>query len=213
MPVTRSENMSDTTANTDVFVEVHGIIKAHAVNLEKTVNDLRMLASDLSHGEMSIPQCQTGSSIMPGKINPVIPEYIISIAHKVYANDQLITSLSSQGCLDLNAYIPLIGDAFIESISLLIDANISLSKNLLPSIQLKQARTQEHFYKSPSLATALIPTIGYHKGSEIAKYMKSAQCTIYEANKLLKLIDDEKLQTLLKPENLLKEGFSIKDLM
>ena len=92
LPITRSENMSDTTANLDSFVEVHAILKAHAVNLEKMTNDLRLLSSDLfAHPEIKIPQRQVGSSIMPGKINPVIPEYIISIAHKVYANDLMIS--------------------------------------------------------------------------------------------------------------------------
>ncbi len=108
LPVTRGENLSDATSNLDPFVEVHGILKAHAVTLEKMANDLRLLASDIHGGHsLSIPKKQTGSSIMPGKVNPVIPEYVISCAHRVYSNDQLIAGLSAQGCLELNAYLPL----------------------------------------------------------------------------------------------------------
>jgi aspartate ammonia-lyase len=109
LPLTRSENLSDATNNLDSFVEVHAILKSHAVNLEKMVSDIRLLASDVAgiHG-VSIPQRQVGSSIMPGKVNPVIPEFVVSAAHKIYSNDMLITSLSAQGCLDLNAYLPTI---------------------------------------------------------------------------------------------------------
>jgi len=120
LPVTRNENLADATNNLDSFVEVHAILKAHAVNLEKMVSDIRLLASDVAgvHG-LQIQQRQVGSSIMPGKVNPVIPEFVISAAHKIYSNDMLITSLSAQGCLDLNAYLPVIGHALLESLKLL----------------------------------------------------------------------------------------------
>ena len=98
LPITRSENLSDATNNLDSFVEVHAIIKSHAVNLEKMVGDIRLLSSDLmNQKELNLPQQQVGSSIMPGKVNPVIPEFVISVAHKIYANDQLISSLCAQG--------------------------------------------------------------------------------------------------------------------
>ncbi len=127
LPVTRGENLSDATSNLDPFVEVHGILKAHAVTMEKMVSDLRLLASDI-HGEhsLTIPKKQTGSSIMPGKVNPVIPEYVISCSHRVYSNDQLIAGLSAQGCLELNAYLPVIGHALLDSLKLLISADTRL---------------------------------------------------------------------------------------
>ena len=117
LPVTRGENLSDATSNLDTLVEVHGIIKAHAVTLEKMAGDLRMLASDL-HGRraLSIPARQAGSSVMPGKVNPVIPEFVICCSHRVYSNDQIVSSLAAQGCLELNAYLPLIGHTLLESI-------------------------------------------------------------------------------------------------
>ncbi|MFW5887049.1 MAG: lyase family protein, partial [Bacteroidota bacterium] len=92
LPLTRGENLQDATCNLDPLVEVHGIMKAHAVNLEKISNDLRLLSSDLlQKREIQIPAKQMGSSIMPGKENPVIPEFVISAAHKVYANDVLVS--------------------------------------------------------------------------------------------------------------------------
>lgn len=213
LPLTRSENLQDATSNLDVLVEVHAIMKSHAVNLEKTVSDLRLLSSDLTaNPELSIPARQTGSSIMPGKVNPVIPEYVISIAHKVYSNDQLISSLSGQGCLDLNAYLPVIGHALLESLKLLIAANQSLRNNLISGLQIHTSQSLEKLYRSASVTTALTPWMGYHKAAELAHEMKSKKMTVFEANRNLKLVEEDKLKSLLEPGNLLKLGFSLSDL-
>ncbi|HRZ49084.1 MAG TPA: lyase family protein, partial [Bacteroidales bacterium] len=142
LPVARAENLPDNTANLDALVEVHAVMKALAVNLEKMAGDLRLLASDLSHGGLSIPHRQVGSSIMPGKINPVIPEYVISISHRVYANDSTITSLSAQGCLELNAYLPIIGDALLNSLQLLQGACNTLRANLVEGITINVADSE-----------------------------------------------------------------------
>ena len=110
MQLSHSENLSDATSNLDKWVEIHATLKAHAVNLEKMSSDLRLLASDIAGDKIiKIPERQVGSSIMPGKINPVIPEFVISVAHKVYSNDNLISSLCGQGAFELNAYLPVIG--------------------------------------------------------------------------------------------------------
>ncbi len=212
LPVTRSENLSDATSNLDSFVEVHAILKAHAVNIEKMVNDLRLLASDLSHKEISLPQKQVGSSIMPGKVNPVIPEFVISVTNKVYANDNLISSLCAQGCLELNAYLPVIGHAFIESLKLLIAADATIKDNLISGITINTGISENRLLYSASIVTALVPYIGYHKASELALLMKKKKISIFDANKELKFIDKQKLTKLLKPENILKEGFTIGDL-
>ena len=213
LPVTRGENLSDTTSNLDTFVEVHAILKSNAVNLEKMVNDLRLLAADVSanHG-ISIPQVQVGSSIMPGKVNPVIPEYIISCAHKIYANDQIITSLCAQGCLDLNAYLPLIGHALIESLKLLTGMSITLSRNLVQGIVIDKEQSVALLYRSPSITTALNPYIGYHKASDISVLMKSENIDVFEANRRLKLIDEARLKEILSPQKLTQLGYSIYDI-
>lgn len=210
LPVTRGENLPDTTANLDSYVEVHAILKAHAVNLEKIASDIRLLASDLSTEKVSIPALQTGSSIMPGKVNPVISEYLISISHKIYSNDMLVSNLCGQSCLDLNAYTPLIGNVLLESIKLLISANQSVCELMLKGLQIQDQISLENLLKSPSISTALIPYIGYNKATSLAKVMKEKDCDIYVANEELKLMETKKLKDILLPQNLLKLGFSVK---
>lgn len=212
LPITRAENLEDATANLDSLVEVHAIIKSHAVNLEKMVSDLRLLSSDTGTRDISIPAKQAGSSIMPGKINPVIPEFVISAAHKVYANDNIITSLSAQGCLNLNAYLPIIGHSLLDSLKILISANISVTKNLLENLSLNTELSLTRLYHSPAITTALVPHIGYNKATKLASEIKNTGCNIFEANSKLHLIDGRKLNELLQPENLLKLGFSLDDL-
>jgi aspartate ammonia-lyase len=214
LPVTRGENLQDATANLDSFVEIHATMKAHAVNLEKMVNDIRLLASDLiGRKEVSIPKVQVGSSIMPAKVNPVIPEYVIGIAHKIYSNDMLITGLCAQGCLDLNAYLPIIGHALLESLKLLISANQSIEMNLISGLSIDQGISSEKLFNSPAVTTALIPFIGYNNCTTLANLMKIKNISIFEANKEVQLISEEKLKDILSPANLLKAGFAIDDLL
>lgn len=213
LPVTRSENLVDATSNLDGYVEVHGILKANAVNLEKIVSDIRLLASDLvGKKEIEIPQKQVGSSIMPSKVNPVIVEFVVSVAHKVYANDILINQLAAQGNLELNAYIPLIGHSLLESLKLLIAANKTLNENLFSGLIVNEKTAHDNLYKSPSITTALIPFIGYNKASELSKKMRAETVSVFEANKILNLLNEDKIKNLLKPDNLLKNGFSLKDI-
>lgn len=211
-PLTRSDNMSDTTSNLDALVEVHAVIKALAVNLEKMSSDLRLLASDLTGGELSLPRQQLGSSIMPGKVNPVIPEFAISVAHHIYANDLIITSLSAQGCLELNPYIPIIGDALLNSVQLLSATCHSLKENLFEGLSVNSDQSLDHLYRNSSITTALIPFVGYHEASHLAAIMKNNKKTIFEANSDLQLLAPEKIQQILAPKELLKLGFSLKDL-
>ncbi|NJM14446.1 MAG: aspartate ammonia-lyase, partial [Bacteroidales bacterium] len=171
LPITRAENMGDATSNLDTLVEVHAILKAHAVNLEKLVSDLRLLGSSIARpADIGLPKRQAGSSIMPGKVNPVIPEYVVSIAHKVYANDQLITGLSAQGCLELNAYLPVIGHALLESIKMLIAAGQSAAMFLLKDLEVNETIAYQKLIFSPAISTVLLPYLGYHKATEIAVY-------------------------------------------
>lgn len=212
LPVNRSENLNDTTANLDSFVEIHATLKAHAVNLEKIVSDLRLLSSDIASNQVSLPKRQVGSSVMPGKINPVIAEYVVSVSHKVYSNDQLISGLSGQGVLDLNAYIPIIGHALLDSLKLLISADQTLSANLFQGLEIDTEKAKEQLFKNPSISTALLPFIGFNKAAILANEMKTSGSNIFEANEKLKLIDDSKLRDIVKPENLLKLGFSLKEI-
>ncbi|OPY76735.1 MAG: Aspartate ammonia-lyase [Syntrophorhabdus sp. PtaU1.Bin058] len=207
-PITRSENLVDATSNLDPLVEAHAILKAHAVNLEKISSDMRLLASDVAvNSGFSIPARQLGSTIMPGKVNPVIPEFVIGCCHRVYANDSMIASLSAQGCLELNAYLPLIGHGLIESLKCLIQCNRTLHENLVSSIVVDATAARERLLRSPAIVTALIPYIGYHRASELATRMKQDGLAIGEANKQMNVTGQELLDYLLMPQNLLRLGF------
>lgn len=212
-PFTRSENLNDATANLDSFVEVHAILKAHAVNIEKMASDLRLLSSDVAGNSIRIPKRQVGSSIMPGKVNPVIPEFVVSVAHRVYTNDMLISNLAGQGALDLNAYLPTIGHAIIDSIKLLIAANQSLALNLLAGIEVDTEKSTSQLMYNPSITTALLPIIGFNRAAMLAQEMRSKKIDIFSANKNLNLIPEDKLKELVKPNNLLKLGFSFRDVI
>jgi aspartate ammonia-lyase len=213
LPVSHSENLSDATSNLDKWVEVHAILKALAVNLEKMVSDLRLLASDVAGKKsITIPEKQVGSSIMPGKINPIIPEFVISVSHKVYSNDSLVSSLCAQGCLELNAYLPVIGYSVLESLNLLISSCKTAEENLFTGLIINETAGNESLLRSPSLTTALTPHVGYHKAAELAQLMKEKKYDIFEANRVLKIIDETRLKQILEPGNLLKLGFSLEDL-
>ena len=206
--------MADATSSLDSYVEIHATLKAHAVNLEKMVSDLRLLSSDLAgNKEIELPHKQAGSSIMPGKINPVIPEFVISAVHRIYANDQMITSLCAQGCLELNAYLPAIGCSLIESLKLLIAADRTIKTNLIEGLTVSTKTGEVKLFRSPAITTALIPFIGYKKASELAITMKSEGLTVFAANEKLKMIGSEKLENLMKPENLLKLGYTLEELV
>jgi len=214
LQLAHSENLSDNTSNLDRWVEIHATLKAHAVNLEKIASDLRLLSSDIAGNKLlTLPPKQVGSSIMPGKINPVIPEFIISASHKIYSNDQLISSLSGLGCLELNAYLPVLGHTLIESLKLMIAADVTLLSNMLEGIEINSVAGLESLMKSPSLATALVPVCGYNKATALAKYMKENGTDIFEANRATDTIAEPRLRELLLPGNLLKLGFSLEDLL
>jgi aspartate ammonia-lyase len=213
LPVTQGENLPDVTSNLDKWVEVHAILKAHAVNMEKIASDLRLLASGAGNSrEIRLPDRQVGSSIMPGKVNPVIPEYVISSAHRIYANDQLITSLSAQGCLELNAYLPEIGCAMLDSLRILISINRAMRDQMLEGLEIDEEKAKNRLYMSPAVTTALSPLIGYHRAARLAKVMKEDSLSIFEANERLGLLDRLKLEKLMEPGQLLKKGFTMNDI-
>lgn len=214
LPLAHSENLPDATSNLDRWVEIHATIKSHAVNLEKMASDIRLLASDIAGNKtVTIPEKQTGSSIMPGKINPVIPEFVITASHRIYSNDQLISSLCSQGTLELNAYLPAIGFAVIESLKLLAASDKTLLGNLLNGLEINESAGYRSLIHSPSVTTALIPYTGYHKATEMAILMKTNGIDIFEANAILKILDDTRLKEILEPGNLMKLGFSLDDII
>lgn len=159
----RAENGVDQTANSDAFVEVSGICKATACNITKISSDLRLLHT---FGEINLPQMQAGSSIMPGKVNPVIIEAAMQCAAKVEANDFLVTRAASQASLQINELMPLLAHALLESIELLEKTAIMLADHVVKISANKQVCAQ-HLAQSPALITAFLPLLGYEKATEL----------------------------------------------
>jgi aspartate ammonia-lyase len=153
----RAENLVDQTANADTFVEVSAILKAHAASLVKICNDLRLLSL---LGEIRIPPLQAGSSIMPGKVNPVLLEAGIQVGMKVMANDSLIADACSRGSLQINEFLPLVSFSLHESLDLLANIDTALAPHA-KAIAADEKRCRSFFERSPMIVTALLPRIGY----------------------------------------------------
>lgn len=201
----RAENLLEATSNNDVYVEVSGIIRAHASNLIKIANDLRYLSSD-DCGEISLKPLLRGSTIMPGKVNPVIPELMVQAGLKVLGNDSIITQAVSSGHLELNPFLPLITYSLIESMELLKNVDNKTCDFCINDISANENRMQANFYRSNALVTALLPNLGYAQAETIWKYMHEHDLDIKQANADLGFLEPSLLESLLTAENLLKLG-------
>ncbi len=179
----RAENLVEATQNADVFAEVSGILKSCAVNLFKVSNDIRLLSSgpEAGFGEIRLAPLQAGSSIMPGKVNPVIPEAVIQTALRVLGLDTMVTMTAASGNLELNQYLPLIADALIESIDLLTAATYHLGKKCIATMEAAPERCAMYISNSTAVATALIPLIGYEKACIIAQDATQRKVTVRQA--------------------------------
>lgn len=204
----RSEFSMDITQNTDVFVEVSGLLKACSVNLLKISNDLRLLASGPKggFGEINLPEMQAGSTIMPGKVNPVIPEMVAQVAMRVIANDSAITMASSSGQLELNAFLPLIAESLLESLELLNDVVVLFRERCIEGITVNEDKCKENLERSTALVTALVHHIGYDRASEIAKKALKEEKTIRELLKEENLFREEEIDKILNPYEVTKPG-------
>ena len=176
----RAENLVEATQNTDVFAEVSGILKAHAVSLIKICSDLRLLSSgpDAGFGEIHLPARQAGSSIMPGKVNPVIPEAATQAALLAMGNDQVIAMACAGGSLDLNAFMPLIAHCLLENMDHLARACDLLRRLCVDGIEADEARCRAHVENSTAAATALLPALGYERAGEAARRSKEEGKTL-----------------------------------
>jgi aspartate ammonia-lyase len=204
----RAENLIDGTQNVDVFVEVSGILKAHASNLLKVSNDFRLLSSgpDAGFGEITLPARQAGSSIMPGKVNPVIPEAVAQVAIRVMGNDQIISHACSSGNLELNQFMPLIADTLLENLTLLNNATFIFREYCVSGIMANEDVCKRNVENSTAVITALIPKIGYEKSSQIVKISQQELVSIMEAAIKSKYISEEEFYELISPEAVCKLG-------
>jgi aspartate ammonia-lyase len=207
----RSENLIECTQNTDVYVEVSGILKANAISLIKICNDMRFLSSgpDAGIGEIQLPAQQAGSSIMPGKVNPVIPESVIQASMQVMGNDTVITQACASGNLELNPFLPLVAVNLLDSINLLSTACDILRKNCIEGIEANEKQCAQHVETSTATATALVAELGYQKCATIAKQAKEENKTIRQLVIEQKLLTEERFMELISPEAVTRLGFKV----
>jgi fumarate hydratase, class II len=185
-------------ANRDALVELSGALKTVAVSLTKIAQDLALMGSGPITGlaELRLPELQKGSSIMPGKVNPVIPEVVLQVSAQVIGNDTAITIGGMQGQFELNVRVPLIARNLIQSIQLLTSAATLLAEKCVDGIEANEEQLQRNGESTPAIATALNPYIGYDKGTEIVQEAVASRRTIREVARE-KGVDDETLDKAL----------------
>ncbi|MCG3136564.1 MAG: Fumarate hydratase class II [Phycisphaerae bacterium] len=204
----RAENLIDATQNHDALVEVSGMLKAAATNLFKIANDLRLLSSGPAGGigEIILPARQAGSSIMPGKVNPVIPEAVMQAALRVMANDQAITQSCALGNLELNSYLPLVADSLLESIELLTQAAYLFRIHGIEGLQADVERCRQQVESTVAVVTALVGELGYEPAQRIAQQALNTGRTIREIVLADGLLTTGKFDELIAPETVTRLG-------
>jgi len=185
-------------ANRDGLVELHATFKSLAVSLTKIANDLVLMGSGPRTGlvELQLPELQKGSSIMPGKVNPVIPEVVLQVAAQVIGNDTAVTVAGSQGAFELNVRVPVLARNVFESIRILAAACTLLAEKCVDGIEANEEALRRHAESTPAIATALNPFIGYDRGTEIVQEAVKTRRTIREVA-LEKGVDEETLDKAL----------------
>jgi fumarate hydratase class II len=183
LPITEARNHFEAQANRDALVEASGALRTIAVSLTKICNDLRWMGSgpNTGLGELHIPDLQPGSSIMPGKVNPVIPEAAVMVASRVIGNDATIAWSGASGSFELNVSIPVMGTALLESIRLLTNATRALADKTVRGLEANIERARALAESSPSIVTPLNKIIGYEAAAKIAKHSVAQGITIREA--------------------------------
>lgn len=200
----QAEDLIDATQNLDGFVSVSGVLKTCAVDISKISNDLRLMSSGPRTGlsEINLPARQNGSSIMPGKINPVIPEVVSQVAYLIIGHDYTITMAAEAGQLELNAFEPVLFHHLFESIDTLKEAAATLTKHCITGITANKGQCEEYIEKSVGISTALCPYIGYAKSAEIAKKSLKTGISVKELVLEEGLLKEEELKEILKPEKM-----------
>ena len=210
-----AEDLIDATQNTDVYVEVSSAIKVWAVVLSKISNDLRLMASGPRCGlhEINLPEVQPGSSIMPGKVNPVIPEAVNQVAFQVMGNDLTINLAAEAGQLELNVMEPVLAFNLMQTFDIMSNAQNMFVEKCIKGITVNEERCREFVEKSIGIVTALNPHIGYEKSCLVAKEALRKNKKIREVVLAHKFIEEEKLNIILNPYEMTKAGIAGKELL
>jgi len=199
-------NLVEATQDTGAFIMYSSAVKRLAVKLSKICNDLRLLSSGPRTGihEINLPPMQPGSSIMPGKINPVIPEVVNQIAFKVIGNDLTVTMAVEAGQLELNVFEPVIVQSIFESIEMLKNGMNTLRQRCIDGITANEEHCRNMVHNSIGLVTALNPFLGYEVCTQLAKEAMNSTDTVYELVLKKNLLSKEQLDKILAPENMIK---------
>jgi aspartate ammonia-lyase len=197
-------NLIEATQDAGAFVQLSGVLKRVAVKLSKTCNDLRLLSSGprAGLGEINLPPMQAGSSIMPGKVNPVIPEVVNQIAYEVIGNDITVSFAAEAGQLQLNAFEPIIAHSLFKSIAHLANGCTTLTERCVKGITANRERLRRSVEQSIGLVTALNPHIGYDRATELAQESLLTGASVYDLVLAKGLLSREQLDEILRPENL-----------
>ncbi len=199
LPVTQAENLVDATQNVDALLVLSGAVKAGAMNMSKMANDLRLLSSGprTGIGEIFLPPKQNGSSIMPGKVNPVIPEVVSQAAFRIAGNDVTITMCAEGGQLELNPFEPVLFYSLYESLQLLKQAAYTLRVHCIDELQANVQRCRELVENSFGMVTALTPYIGYEKAAELIEGSQKAGISVMTYARQNLHLPEEELEEMI----------------
>ncbi len=206
IPVVTAANLIEATQDCGSFVQLSGVLKRVAVKLSKTCNDLRLLSSGprVGLGEINLPSMQAGSSIMPGKVNPVIPEVVNQIAFEVIGNDVTVSFAAEAGQLQLNAFEPIIAHSLFKSVNHLRSGCLTLAERCVSGITANREHLRRGVERSIGIVTALNPYIGYANATEIAREALLTGGSVYDLVLAKGLLTPEQLDQILQPEVLTK---------
>ncbi|MFZ7316801.1 aspartate ammonia-lyase [Avibacterium avium] len=212
LPCVPSENLIEATSDCGAYVMVHSALKRTAVKLSKVCNDLRLLSSGPRAGlnEINLPELQAGSSIMPAKVNPVVPEVVNQVCFKVIGNDTTVTFAAEAGQLQLNVMEPVIGQAMFESISLLSNACVNLRDKCVNGITVNADVCRNYVLNSIGIVTYLNPFIGHHSGDIVGKICAETGRSVREVVLERGLLTEEQLDDILSLENLMNPRYKAK---
>jgi fumarate hydratase class II len=205
LPFVTAPNKFEALATHDAMVEAHGALNEVAVSLFKIANDIRLLGSGPRSGlgELSLPENEPGSSIMPGKVNPTQCEALTMVCAQVMGNNTAVSFAGSQGHFELNVYKPVIAANVLQSIRLLGDAAVSFSDNCVVGIQANEDNIAALMERSLMLVTALAPTIGYDNATLVAKTAHKNGTTLREEAVKGGFVTEEKFDTIVRPEDMI----------
>ncbi|TCP95213.1 aspartate ammonia-lyase [Cricetibacter osteomyelitidis] len=212
LPCVPAPNLIEATSDCGAYVMVHGALKRSAVKLSKVCNDLRLLSSGPRAGlnEINLPELQAGSSIMPAKVNPVVPEVVNQVCFKIFGNDITVTFAAEGGQLQLNVMEPVIGQAMFESIELLTNACVNLRDKCVDGITVNKEVCENYVFNSIGIVTYLNPFIGHHNGDLVGKICAQTGRGVRDVVLEKGLLTEDQLDDILSVENLMNPTYKAK---